>query len=267
MNQSRMNQSIKTSIKISGFGSYCSRRNCSHFAFEVRVLAQYNIITLLAFSTEGKAIILQMNKRTTMSNYNVPTNTTDTADTGGCDEEECPSESMRIASCVTMGLILVLLVCIAGAACILGRARATDELSAPATVQQEQKDEKKREQRKEWVSKLLVVREWSPDDATVENSKPTSEENSTTDEQLVLESVPQTSDCASCTLGSDDCESFLEEAQGCAICLSHFKPHQLVCESNNLSCDHIFHQDCMMDWLMKHRRCPLCRELYLLKTV
>jgi hypothetical protein len=193
-----------------------------------------------------------------MSNYNVPTNTT------ACDEEECPSSGSLRTAFIASALILVMLVCIAGATCILGRAHSNHELSAPEAVQQELKDEKKR-QRKEWVSKQLAVREWSSDDETVETK--TSEKNSTTDEQLVLESVPQTSDCISCKLGTDDYESFLEEAPGCAICLSHFKPHQLVCESNNLSCDHIFHQDCMVGWLMKDKVCPLCREVYLPKTV
>jgi hypothetical protein len=165
---------------------------------------------------------------------------------------------------IAFALILVMLVCIAGAAGIFGRARRTHELSAPEAVQQELKEEKIKE-RKEWVAKQLMVREWSPDDATVETK--TSEKSSTTDKQSVLESVPQTSDRISCKLGTDNYESFLEEAPECAICLSHFKPHQLVCESNNVSCDHIFHQDCMMGWLMKHKVCPLCREVYLLETV
>jgi hypothetical protein len=196
-----------------------------------------------------------------MSNYNVPTN----FNTTGCDEEECtsPPGDWR-AACIALFLIVLMLACVVGAAAILGRARHNHELSAPAAERQEEKEEK-RKHRKEWISKQLLVREWSPDDVTVETK--TSEENLTTDEQLVLESAPQTRDRISCELGSDDYESFLEEAAGCAICLSHFKPHQLVCESNNLSCGHIFHQDCMMGWLMKHRMCPLCREVYLLKTV
>jgi hypothetical protein len=34
-----------------------------------------------------------------------------------------------------------------------------------------------------------------------------------------------------------------------------------VCESNNPLCRHIFHKDCMVDWLTKlHVDCPTCRE-------
>jgi hypothetical protein len=40
-----------------------------------------------------------------------------------------------------------------------------------------------------------------------------------------------------------------------------------VCESNNPLCRHIFHKDCMVDWLTKlHDDCPTCREVYLLQA-
>jgi hypothetical protein len=195
-----------------------------------------------------------------MSNYNVPTNTT------GRDEEEYDQDGNLRAACIALVLILIMLACIITAAGILGRSRRTHERSAPAAERQKEK-EVKREQRKKWISEKLIVREWSPDDATAE-TKTSGEKLTTesTDEHLMPESAPQTSDRISCELGTDDYESFLEEASGCAICLSHFKPHQLVCESNNLACQHVFHQDCMMGWLIKHRMCPLCREVYLLKT-
>jgi hypothetical protein len=196
-----------------------------------------------------------------MSNYNVPTNAT------GHDEEEYDEDGNLRAACIALVLILIMLTCIISAAGILGRARLhqTLELSAPAAERQKEKDEK-REQRKKWISEKLIVREWSLDEATAE-TKTSGKKLTTADEHVMPESAPQTRDRISCELGTDDYESFLEEASGCAICLSHFKSHQLVCESNNLSCGHVFHQDCMMDWLMKHRMCPLCREVYLLKTV
>jgi hypothetical protein len=54
----------------------------------------------------------------------------------------------------------------------------------------------------------------------------------------------------------------------CAICLNGLKKGQLVCESNNGSCQHIFHKDCMIGWLTTkaHDECPICRAKYLVET-
>jgi hypothetical protein len=137
----------------------------------------------------------------------------------------------------------------------------------------EMEEERKRE-RKESISNELNVREWVPDDPPVESTggdqdTPPSGEKAV--EAPDPPAPPINSSPTSCAMGSDDCGSFVageDEMAGCAICLSHFEPQQLVCESNNSSCQHIFHRDCMVDWLMKHQdTCPMCREVYLLKTV
>lgn len=54
--------------------------------------------------------------------------------------------------------------------------------------------------------------------------------------------------------------------EGCAICLAHYRQHQNVCESSNPACTHIFHEECMVNWLMKHHRCPICRQRYIAQT-
>jgi hypothetical protein len=132
--------------------------------------------------------------------------------------------------------------------------------------------ESKEDRRREFVSNGLIVREWVPVDPQVEST--TGDEATPLSSETVEASQPPAppinSSPASCAMGSDDCESLAgeEDMAGCAICLSHFKPQQLVCESNNSSCQHVFHKDCMVDWLMKyHDNCPMCREVYLLKTV
>jgi hypothetical protein len=128
-------------------------------------------------------------------------------------------------------------------------------------------------ERKEYVSTELNVKEWSPCDPPVESTEGAQD---TPPSGEVVEAPqppapPTNSSPASYVMRSDDCESSLageEEMAGCAICLSQFKPHQLVCESNNSSCQHVFHKDCMVDWLTNHHDdCPMCREVYLLKTV
>jgi hypothetical protein len=52
-------------------------------------------------------------------------------------------------------------------------------------------------------------------------------------------------------------------APECAICLSRFAEGEVVCESNNPHCHHAYHRDCLEPWLLRHERCPICREVYL----
>merc|ERR1712045_190567 len=46
----------------------------------------------------------------------------------------------------------------------------------------------------------------------------------------------------------------------CPICLDDFRIGDEVCWSKNEKCLHIHHLDCMMNWLMDHDDCPLCRQ-------
>ncbi|CAJ1952851.1 unnamed protein product [Cylindrotheca closterium] len=54
-------------------------------------------------------------------------------------------------------------------------------------------------------------------------------------------------------------ESDSEQAE-CCICLDNYDPGSIICASKNVECNHVFHKDCIMDWMMKnHNQCPLCR--------
>jgi hypothetical protein len=139
----------------------------------------------------------------------------------------------------------------------------------------ESKEERRRE-RKESISNGLIVKEWMPDaDPPVESTEgdtntPPSVETIEAPQPVLASHI--NSSPASCAMGSDDVEPLSgeeEEMAGCAICLSPFEPQQLVCESSSSSCQHVFHKDCMVDWLMRedHGTCPMCREVFLLKTV
>ena len=50
-----------------------------------------------------------------------------------------------------------------------------------------------------------------------------------------------------------------EEDFCCCICLANFKDDDHVTE---LKCakKHIFHSDCLVQWLDKKQECPLCRS-------
>ena len=49
----------------------------------------------------------------------------------------------------------------------------------------------------------------------------------------------------------------------CSICLCPYAPGDIVCWSSNPGCHHLFHAECMSQWLMKHDDCPQCRQDYL----
>ena len=54
------------------------------------------------------------------------------------------------------------------------------------------------------------------------------------------------------------------ETNCCSICLGDYEEGDDICLSPNAQCKHAFHKDCMVQWLMKHNRCPICRNNYLL---
>lgn len=54
-------------------------------------------------------------------------------------------------------------------------------------------------------------------------------------------------------------ESLMEE-QTCLICLSGYKLGETFCSANVDDCVHLFHEDCLLEWLMKHDDCPCCRR-------
>jgi hypothetical protein len=51
----------------------------------------------------------------------------------------------------------------------------------------------------------------------------------------------------------------------CPICLKDYQPNDEICRSrNNLDCRHVFHPECIEQWLLYHDECPCCRQNYLL---
>jgi hypothetical protein len=209
-----------------------------------------------------------------MSNsvYRVPTNVTFYGGEGVVPRTEVNVVGLIVASVAVFGLCLsCLMIIFFSRDCFENR--ALREAEEHVVSQEEHKRELKRK-RKEYISNSLNVKEWVSDDPPVKSTEG-DQDTSPSGEAVEVPQEPQAptpdSSPASCVMGSDDCESLAgeEDMAGCAICLSHFKPRQLVCESTNSSCQHVFHKDCMVDWLMlKHQdTCPMCREVYLLITV
>jgi hypothetical protein len=78
--------------------------------------------------------------------------------------------------------------------------------------------------------------------------------SSTDDEESCL------SDSLSFPDGDDDTADDV-----CAICLSRYQEHDCVCRGSNPCCSHIFHEDCLIGWLLVQDVCPMCQAPYLLK--
>jgi len=55
----------------------------------------------------------------------------------------------------------------------------------------------------------------------------------------------------------------LYSPKSCPICLEEYKAGDEIAWSKNNECPHAFHLDCMINWLMDHDECPLCRADYL----
>lgn len=53
------------------------------------------------------------------------------------------------------------------------------------------------------------------------------------------------------------------EKSCCDICMMDYEVGDVVSQSRNVNCDHIFHKDCILDWMQKKHSCPCCRRNYL----
>mmetsp|Transcript_19451 Transcript_19451/g.41898 ORF Transcript_19451/g.41898 Transcript_19451/m.41898 type:complete len:267 (+) Transcript_19451:111-911(+) len=58
-----------------------------------------------------------------------------------------------------------------------------------------------------------------------------------------------------------------QEDQGatatCTICMEPFQTGDRMAKSDMKKCQHTFHYDCMVDWLVRKQECPICRTIFL----
>lgn len=56
-------------------------------------------------------------------------------------------------------------------------------------------------------------------------------------------------------------------ANCCHICLDDFKPGDVIGSSKNSNCPHMFHEECIIKWLIiPHNECPVCKSHFLVKS-
>jgi len=55
----------------------------------------------------------------------------------------------------------------------------------------------------------------------------------------------------------------IENQATCSICLNDYECGQEISSPKNGKCQHTFHKECIVGWLLKHDDCPCCRRQYL----
>lgn len=99
-----------------------------------------------------------------------------------------------------------------------------------------------REERIAYVNNLLIVE-------TLQQ-QPSSEAETADDIELAVRRSSMVS------------EGTVSEHQ-CAICLDKLDSEDMVGKSPNPKCCHVYHQDCIFEWLLVNEHCPECRRDYL----
>ncbi|NXJ41447.1 RN128 ligase, partial [Ciconia maguari] len=46
------------------------------------------------------------------------------------------------------------------------------------------------------------------------------------------------------------------DGDSCVVCIEQYKPNEVV---RILTCNHLFHKNCIDPWLLEHRTCPMCK--------
>lgn len=159
------------------------------------------------------------------------------------------ADSVISGMVITFILILVIVLCLLGA-CSLRSEERVGNRDSMSTEGRQRQDAK----RKEFLKKNLVLRQWTSDRVSLDVEK----EPTTSEEKVRRPTTDKSTDAGK---------------EGCAICLAGFESGQLVCESNNSLCKHVFHAECFARWLFygagevdAKYRCPVCRQIYVFQS-
>lgn len=135
--------------------------------------------------------------------------------------------------------------------------------------------ESKSAKRAAFIKANLLVHEWV--NADLDDEEKGQEGNAKSSKHALsihfngnddLASQVGTKESEECNDDNSACSTVSLESSfdGCAICLAEYSQNQRVCESSNPACTHMFHEECMVNWLMKHHRCPICRQRYIAQS-
>lgn len=221
---------------------------------------------------DSEAIAIDINRfRLTLPIYTICFNPLSTLNAYCKTSMDGPRGSDGTESEVTDFVLLVfflsLMTCWLISAVYWCRTRRVPSLRIPASFSRWH-DDPGTHSRNCFLAKTMVVRRWG-NQGNLSVSHGTLNNASTASAMM-----PQDAASGDQVVGSPDCVLSPEKnppcaqpnAQGngeCAICLRQFRPGQLVCESCNAKCHHVYHNRCMRHWLLKSDVCPMCRQPYL----
>jgi hypothetical protein len=168
----------------------------------------------------------------------------------------------------------------------LSRARPRHQHGYAPYVHLESSSPMNEKDRREYVSKVLVVKhvirqeeqQGSSGEDKEESTSSTADRSSSEHEEEVEEKPMHVlpsyirrfksnlilSDHAADDLGHTRTrDSTKKERWACVICLNPYEIGEEICWSQNPDCLHLFHHGCIEEWLLQHDHCPCCRADYL----
>uniref|UniRef100_A0A6V2DJT5 RING-type domain-containing protein n=1 Tax=Ditylum brightwellii TaxID=49249 RepID=A0A6V2DJT5_9STRA len=155
--------------------------------------------------------------------------------------------------------------------------RNTDYLYA-ARVARRQEEEKERNQESPEERKLRLMKCFADNGVVMEINKDSFLENELTDVEKgasfdsadVVDTVDNNNDLDSVASGAQAVIIPTGVINGnrvipncCAVCLCSYDVGDKLVWSSNLNCSHAFHEECIVDWLIKMQEgtpCPCCRQ-------
>eukprot|EP00543_Licmophora_paradoxa_P015163 CAMPEP_0202477796 /NCGR_PEP_ID=MMETSP1360-20130828/94125_1 /ASSEMBLY_ACC=CAM_ASM_000848 /TAXON_ID=515479 /ORGANISM="Licmophora paradoxa, Strain CCMP2313" /LENGTH=353 /DNA_ID=CAMNT_0049105049 /DNA_START=530 /DNA_END=1591 /DNA_ORIENTATION=+ len=110
------------------------------------------------------------------------------------------------------------------------------------------------EDRRDFVSNVLVTKRVIANKHTKEAPPPHRSKN-----DLVINNH-----FASTTHGTyNETTTDDDTSNACSICLGEYQEGDKICWSHNQYCRHVFHRECILEWLLRHDECPCCRHNFL----
>ena len=203
------------------------------------------------------------------SSYNDPTNHTTSTLSESNDPEQ--SASMSTAGEIVIGLLFALILIL-----FFYMGGRAEWASRQQAEQQRRQANHPSPRSPDQVKECLDLKSWHPFGNDKNQKHETSTSTTTEDhdsETVLLENdiernIPPgaAADSAGSPVSSSSSLHIpVVVVEECAICIEEFKDGEFICHSRNRDCPHVFHPDCIIAWLQKHERCPLCRIQYLVQ--